>query len=603
MMNNNTSYPYQTFTPVYKPEVPETSRKDIITYIVISVAVFIFSLCTYPFSVIDVSGTAFIGYTKFLCLFVIFICALSYVKRQPGASKVSTAFYAFCSLCLVFSCLLNAGNFYVPFAFLYLVGAMCVTKTGSLSQKRSSYRYLFEELKDIFGYPLKYCLLPLKAVFGKIHIKKNKKLNGALLGFVFAIPVVAVLFGLLSSGDAAFSNITSEIADFISDMFDKLLPDDLYSLATVGDAAVMTLLFGTAIFSALFCFRYGIQKKVKASSPKQEKVITGIIPRNVASGFYVTVCLLYVFYLLSQLSYFFGAFSGKIPLAVNMTLSEYARRGFFEMSAIAFINLGLIALGMIFVKRKENEKIAPLFKGVFTFLCLFTELLIITAMSKMALYITELGLTHKRILVCIIDVLLFVTVLCVLIKLYKASFPYMKIIVSVCCAVMSLYTLVGDGALIAVFNTNAYLRGYHKELDVETVCYEGDSYFAAKNLHKVAEAVPEMEIEIKYEIGSRLLYTDNYALEGWLGRSTVKSFFDSYTLSDFLFWRYMKDNPEFAEACQSTYDNYICDYLYDVATDTYIKTYFKADDPRYKDEGSFEYYDEYGYSEESEEYR
>lgn len=579
MTNQNTSYPYQTFTPVYKPEAPETSRRDIITYIAISVAVFIFSLCTYPFSVIDVSGTAFIGYTKFLCLFVIFICALFYVKRQPGASKASTVFYGFCSLCLVFSYILNAGSFYVPFAFLYLVGAMCVTKTGSLTQKRSSYRYLFEELKDIFGYPVKYCLLPLKAIFGKVHIKKNKKLNGALLGFVFAIPVVAVLFGLLSSGDAAFSNITSEIADFISDMFDKLLPDDLYSLATVGDAAAMTLLFGSAIFSALFCFRYGIQKNVKANSPKQEKVITGVIPRNVASGFYVTVCLLYVFYLLSQLSYFFGAFSGKIPLAVNMTLSEYARRGFFEMSAIAFINLGLIALGMIFVKRKENEKIAPLFKGVFTFLCLFTELLIITAMSKMALYITELGLTHKRILVCIIDVLLFVTVFCVLIKLYKASFPYMKIIVSVCCAVMSLYTLVGDGALIAVFNTNAYLKGYHKELDVETVCYEGDAYFAAKSLHKVAQAVPEMDIAAKYWIGESLIIYSDYSLGGKLEMTTLKSFFTSYSLSDFLFWEYMRNNREFAEACQKVY----WDYEYDYEMDIYYPD-VDYDDYEYEDE-------------------
>ena len=130
---------------------------------------------------------------------------------------------------------------------------------------------------------------------------------------------------------------------------------------------------------------------------------------------------------------------------------------------------------MIFVKRRENGKPAPLFKGVFTFLCLFTVLLIITAMSKMALYITELGLTNKRITVCVIDVLLFATVLCVLVKLYRTRFPYMKIIVSLCCAVLSLYTLVGDGMLIAVFNTNAYLNGYHQELDIATVCYEGDS--------------------------------------------------------------------------------------------------------------------------------
>ncbi len=579
MSNQNSSYPYHNFTPTYKPEIPEIKRKDIITCLAIFATVFVFSLYASPVSIDFLFGATFTGYVKFLCLFIVFVISLFYVKKQPGASKSSTAFFALCSICFLFSYILNGGDFYTMPAFLYLIGAMCVTKTGSLTQKRNGYRYLFEELKDIFGYPLKYCLLPLKAIFGKIRIKKNKKLGGALLGFVFAIPVVAVLFGLLSSGDAAFSNVTSKLTDFVIEALDKLFLDNFDFLLLMGESVFMTLIFGPAVFSALFCFRYGIQKKVKENTPKSESVSTGFIPENVAAGFFVTVCVLYVFYLFSQLSYFFGAFSGKIPLAVNMSLSEYARRGFFEMSAIAFINLGLIALGMIFVKRRAKEKISPLFKGVFTFLCLFTELLIITAMSKMALYITEMGLTHKRILVCIIDILLFATVLCVLIKLYKVSFPYMKIIVSLCCAVLSLYTLVGDGMLIASFNTNAYLKGYHKELDVQTVCYEGNPYFAARSLHKVAQAVPEMDIAAKYWIGESLVIYSDYSLDGKLEMTTFKSFFTSYSLSDFLFWEYMRDNRDFAEACQKVY----WDYEYDYGRDIYYQD-VDYDDYEYENE-------------------
>lgn len=583
MNNSDNPYQYQTFTPTYKPEAPEIKGRDIFTFIAIFGASFVFSLCAEPFS-LDIFYYSQLGnYTKLLCLCIIFIASLIYVKKEKGASRLTTAFYALCTVCIMLSYAVNGGEFYCAPAFLYLIGAMCVTKTGSLTQRRASYRYLFEELKDIFGYPLKYCLVPLKAIFGKIHIKKNKKLGGTLLGCLFALPVVAVLFGLLSSGDAAFSNITSTLTDFIEKIFEKLLDDYFENFLTFGKSAASTLIFGTSIFSALFCFRHGFQKKAKAHSKKDEKVIMDIIPQNAASGFFVLICLLYVFYLFSQLSYFFGAFSGKIPLAVNMTLSEYARRGFFEMSAISFINLGLIALGMIFVKRRENGKPAPLFKAVFTFLCLFTELLIITAMSKMALYITELGLTHKRILVCLIDIILFATVLCVLIRLYKSHFPYMKIIVSVCCAVMSLYTLVGDGMLIAVFNTEAYLKGYHKELDIATVCYEGDSYFAVKKLHEIAKAMPEKEIEVQYEIGNRLLpYFDNHTeLEEWLTPITAKSFFESYNLSDFLFWKYMRDNPDFAEACRSTYEDYDCSSVYDEETGTYKDIYHRYDDPKY----------------------
>lgn len=590
MSSYNNPYPYQPLPPVYKPEMPEIKRKDIITCLAIFTTVFVFSLYASPVSIDFLFGATFTGYVKFLCLFIVFVSSLFYVKRQPGASKSATVFFALCSICFPFSYILNGGEFYTMPAFLYLIGAMCVTKTGSLTQKRNGYRYLFEELKDIFGYPLKYCLLPLKAVFGKIRFKKNKKLGGTLIGFVFAIPVVAVLFGLLSSGDAAFSNVTSKLTDFVIDLLDRLFLDNFDFLLLMGESVFITLIFGPAVFSALFCFRYGIQKKVKENTSKSKSTSTGFIPENVASGFFVTVCVLYVFYLFSQLSYFFGAFSGKIPLAVNMSLSEYARRGFFEMSAIAFINLGLIALGMIFVKRRENEKIAPLFKGVFTFLCLFTELLIITAMSKMALYITELGLTHKRILVCIIDVLLFATVLCVLVKLYRTRFPYMKIIVSLCCAVMSLYALVGDGALIAIFNTNAYLKGYHKELDVQTVCYEGNPYFTAKSLHKVAQAVPEMDIAAKYWIGESLIIYSDYSLDGKLEMTTLKSFFTSNSLSDFLFWEYTRNNPEFAKACQKVY----WDYEYDYEMDIYYPD-VDYDDYEYEDEHEADKLSEHDY--------
>lgn len=585
MNDSDNSYPYQPFTPAYKPEAPEMNRKDILTCLSVFGAVFVFSLYSLPFSIEFLFNASFGGYIKFLCICVIFTISLLYVKKQKGASMLSTVFFALCSSCLILPYILNGGSFYCVPAFLYLVGAMCVTKTGSLTQKRESYRYLFEELKDIYGYPLKYCLLPIKGILRKIRFKNNKKLNGALLGCIFATPVVAVLIGLLSSGDAAFNNITSKITDFLAGIFDKLSADNIEFLFTLADSTASTLVFGTVVFSALFCFRYGIQKKVKENSPKEESINTSVIPENIASGFFVLICLLYVFYLFSQLSYFFGAFSGKIPLAVNMSLSEYARRGFFEMSAISFINLGLIALGMIFVKRRESGKIAPLFKGVFTFLCLFTELLIITAMSKMALYITEMGLTHKRILVCIIDILLFATVLCVLIKLYKASFPYMKIIVSLCCAVLSLYSLIGDGVLIASFNTNAYLKGYHTDYDIHTVRLESDDYHALKSLHTVAQADKEKSFDAKHWIGVLLNNNtgyDNEIFEKKLKESTVKGFFGSDYLADFLFWEYVKENKDFMEKCLDIYNKQ--------EEDNYNDGYY-----------DYEYIDEYSYLEGSEE--
>ena len=42
------------------------------------------------------------------------------------------------------------------------------------------------------------------------------------------------------------------------------------------------------------------------------------------------ISLVYVLYLVSQLAYFSGGFSGILPK--GYTMAEYARRGFFEMA-------------------------------------------------------------------------------------------------------------------------------------------------------------------------------------------------------------------------------------------------------------------------------
>lgn len=551
---NNHSQPLSV---VYKSASYELKLTDVFVMLSLFCAAFAFSLYGSLFSIEFLFDAGLSGYIKCLCLLLVFALSLFYIKGQKEASRLSTAFFTLCSLCFALSYAVKGGDFYCAPAFFYLTGAALVTKTGSLTQKRDSYRYLSEELKDIFIYPVRCCLLPVRAILNKIRFKRNKKVNGALLGCLLALPVVGVLFMLLSSGDAAFSNASSRLSELFGNLLDKLLTDDYEFWLTVAQASAKALLFGTVIFSALFCFRHRIQKQVKAHSPHTPKAVSRFIPESFAAGFFVLICLLYIFYLFSQLSYFFGAFSGKIPLAINMTLSEYARRGFFEMSAIAFINLGLIALGMAFLRLRKNGKIAPLFKGIFTFLCVFTELLIVTAMSKMALYITELGLTHKRILVCIIDVLLFTAVVCVLIRLYKGSFPYMKIIVGICCALLSLYALIGDGVLIASFNTSAYLNGHHTDYDIHTVRLESEDYYALKSFHAVARSDKEKSFDAKHWTGVLLSNNtcyDNEIFEQKLTQSTAESFFSSCCITDFLFWEYAKDNKDFMKECMRLYD-------------------------------------------------
>ena len=501
------------------------------------------------------------GFGMFFSMLPVYLMTLLYVRKVKNGFSFRRLLLTLCYTAVLFSVVIHSFYFLtvVQLAlFIYLTGALCALRSNSLTLKDDTYHYLIEELRQIFIIPVKKVFLPFRSLLKSIRFKKSKKLGGIIIGCLLSLPVLLVVGELLISGDAAFNNATTGVVRAVSDALKRIadsLAEEDYVLHIYSGIFTATV-FSPFVFSVFFCFRHGVQKH----STEAHRVLNSkaVISQSVATGFYVMLCLLYVFYILSQLSYFFGAFSGKIPLAVNMSLSEYARRGFFEMSAIAIINLALTAFGVIFIKRKENGTVAPLFKGIFTFLCLFTILLIITAISKMALYITELGLTHKRILVCIVDLLLTVILVCILIRLYRKNFPYMKIIVSVCLAVMSLYTLVGDSALIASFNTNAYIKGYHKDLDIDEIYYETTPLHAVKNLRKVAEDKDDvLHLVAGHEIGQIVFHASDYLPEKRLEMSTAQNLFASDNINDFLFWEYAKDNREFIMKHLNSFREYI----------------------------------------------
>lgn len=567
-MNNNQHnlFTSESTTVSAKPTVPKATFKDVIAALVVFGGIFLFSF----FSLLSVDyGAYLIGYVKAIALFAIFSLSFFYVKSKNKHFNPTTLFFTFCGVAVILPYFFsNSNHFFALPLLVYLIGALCISKTDILKTKRESYRYLVEEARDIFVIPLKHLFLPLKSIFKSVRIRTNKKINGIVLGVILAMPVILILFSLLVSGDTAFDAFTSAFSEKISEIFDKLidlLDNNFEFWFSSFWAGTITLVFAPAFFSAAFCFRHGIQKNVKSDYLHKEPPFIKSVPANIAAGFYLSVCLLYTVYLFTQLSYLFGAFSGKIPFAIDMSLSEYARQGFFEMSIIAFINLSLITVGVLFVKRRTDGRISKLFKAIFTFLCFFTTLLVITAVSKMALYITEMGLTHLRILVCVIDFIILATLVCIFIKLYKDNFPYMKIIVSLSCAVLSLYCLFGDSAMIASYNTNSYLEGCHTELDVLTIHNDTDKYHAIMNLHKVAAAAPDSDtaFEAKYWIGSLILYSSNYSLEGKLQMSSAKNLLTTSSVTDFLFWEYVKDNETFSKECLNIFRMYDYDYYED----------------------------------------
>ena len=169
---------------------------------------------------------------------------------------------------------------------------------------------------------------------------------------------------------------------------------------------------------------------------------------------------------LIQLAYFFSAFSGILPK--GFTSAQYARRGFFEMCALCAVNLGLLTLCLVLVRRTGGR--IPLSTRLLSlFVCLFSLVLVSVSISKMSLYIGAYGLTRLRILTTIFDLCLAVSIVCVGIWLLRPRFPYMKVIVAAVFLAVILTGLLDVDSQVARYNVDAYQSGKLETVDMETL--------------------------------------------------------------------------------------------------------------------------------------
>lgn len=358
---------------------------------------------------------------------------------------------------------------------MFLSGVYCIELTGSNIHRSGSYYYFLDVLYCELVIPILKLITPYKSLAysrrkKERELKKegSKKAVAIILGVALAIPVLAVVIPLLVDSDAvfksffgSFSNVFVNFQARLTDWLDRLNEYIFMDILLL----VPTAIFAPYIFSVMFSFRHGIAAEENRDTSSKYKKLR-IAPTAFTAVFLGVICVVYIIYLLTQTAYFFGAFSGKLPGGIKMSVTEYARNGFFEMVKIAAVNLVLVAISVVFGKR-ENGKFNRAIKLLDLFLCAFTILLSIISISKILLYIRDFGLTEKRVYVFAADVILIGVFLSVILRLFKDKFPYMKVITILCCCVVTILGLAGVDNFIASYNTNAYLSGKHETVDID----------------------------------------------------------------------------------------------------------------------------------------
>ena len=271
--------------------------------------------------------------------------------------------------------------------------------------------------------------------------KIGKTGSAVALGLLMAVPVVAILVGLLISADAAFEGLL------------KLLPEIKWQ------RTIVTLLFGLPL-GYIFYTRTLSLHQLPAQNPP-EKSRRGL-PALTANTVLISAALVYLVYLGSQAAYFVGGFAGILP--ADYTLAEYARRGFFEMGRLCAINLLLVTLSVSLVSARGNVP------GLTRILCLFlglvTLFLVATASAKMLLYIRSFGLTRLRMLTEVFMLWLGAVTVFVCIWLFRPGAGYMKQSVGLALAFCAALLWCDVDTCVARYNVRAYQKGKLETVDM-----------------------------------------------------------------------------------------------------------------------------------------
>ena len=264
-----------------------------------------------------------------------------------------------------------------------------------------------------------------------------KKIFG---GTLLALPVLLVVVPLLVNSDAAFEGLIKTIG---------------------GDFFLWILKIALGLLIAPFIYTYFFANRNFGKNYRISKKLKPVADSLWGVSFLGVISLCYILYLLSQLAYIFGGLSGILP--ENYTMAEYARRGFFEIAIISGINFVLIYGSSLICKSNK------LFCALRIFVCVFTMFLIVTAEAKMVMYISRFGMTPLRILTSSFLLFLFVMGIVLVLKCFNAKVTVVRPALITALVLTILVGGAGVGRIVAAYNTEAYISGKLKTIDVNTI--------------------------------------------------------------------------------------------------------------------------------------
>ncbi|EWM53130.1 DUF4153 domain-containing protein [Ruminococcus flavefaciens] len=436
-------------------EKPEYNKAEI----VLSVFILIAAFCFVRYVLFHAMG--FITTGVFAA--IIIISAVYMKKKECSFSAFNKVLMVILFIfTIVFS--ITSNNLIKVLNALFLFGGISYLVYSVGAGNSGVERYLpFALTKAVFEYP--FSCFDKQAAITSDSLSKSKAGSNAkyiFIGLLLTVPLTAIVAALLMSADDGVERILTNLADSI------------FSMEFWNVLIQLSLALPCSLYMFGMLYKNTHRKDIKVLDPQvcKQKIFNMRFVSNLVVYTAVTpICILYVMFFISQANYFLSAFSNDLP--EGFTYADYARRGFFELFAVALINLGVLVFMSLHSKKAGKEKPFAL-KLYSIVLSVFTIILIATAMSKMVMYINRYGLTRLRVYTSWFMILLAFVFIMIIIKQFRFEMKFARNMAVIFTLMFAVLCFSRPEAVIVKYNIEMYRSGQLEELDKDSILEMSD---------------------------------------------------------------------------------------------------------------------------------
>ncbi|WP_051392951.1 DUF4153 domain-containing protein [Glycomyces arizonensis] len=280
--------------------------------------------------------------------------------------------------------------------------------------------------------------------------------------------VVAITVGLLVVFGGLFVAADSNFAAIVADLVPEI---NLFSL--FWRTVLTVILFGLVLLWAYVSIAKPRYDPEEPDEPKPASRFEVAVPLGALN-------LLFAAFIALQARVLFGGDEYVMETA-GLTMAEYARSGFWQLSVVAVLALGVIAVAAWKAPRRERADrwVARILLGA---LCVMSLAIVASAMFRMSRYFESFGLTRLRLWVFTVEIWLAILFVLVLVCCWKLRATWLP------------RAILGSGAAVllglAAINPDGFIAGYNVDRFEETGKF--DPYYAAGLSADAADALAEL---------------------------------------------------------------------------------------------------------------